>query len=87
MIYHLAESYSSLGVISIKSFQLFAEDACLTRSPLWSHCQQLYLRTNRHVLNLLNDGDGATHQRQEYAKWLLQLGEGHLPNLIGTPLL
>lgn len=50
---------------------------CLQRSYLWQHVQKMSLKTNMRLLQNANAINA--YEQQEFAKWLLELGEGKLP--------
>ena len=54
--------------------------ACLYQSILWKHVRLIKLKTNMHLLHAADDPD-ATEQ-ENFAKWLLKVGEGHIPTII-----
>ena len=60
-------------------------NACITKSErLWQQTQILHLTTNMRCERLLRRGDPASaSQIQEYADWLLRLGEGRIPVAAG----
>ena len=57
-------------------------NACLTKSPLWESCVKLKLCINMRVFANTNSYDDQSRDHlQNYADWLLKLGEGKLPNV------
>ena len=60
-------------------------NACITKSErLWSQTQIIHLTTNMRCERLLRRGDQeSASQIQEYADWLLRLGEGRIPVAAG----
>ena len=60
-------------------------NACITKSErLWSQTQIIHLTTNMRCERLLRRGDPeSASQIQEYADWLLRLGEGRIPVAAG----
>ena len=60
-------------------------NACITKSErLWLQTQIIHLTTNMRCERLLRRGDSeSASQIQEYADWLLRLGEGRIPVAAG----
>ena len=54
--------------------------ACLCRSTLWKHIRLMKLKTNMHLLRAADDPD--VTEQENFAKWLLKVGEGRIPTII-----
>ncbi|XP_058122881.1 ATP-dependent DNA helicase PIF1-like [Anopheles ziemanni] len=54
---------------------------CLKKSPLWEHCQKLSLSVNMRVQRAPNSHLAA--ELQEFAEFLLSIGEGRHPTFAG----
>ena len=50
--------------------------ACLQYSDLWQHVQMMTLKINMRLFQVVHTEDALL--QQDFANWLLQLGEGHL---------
>src|SRR6185295_984761 len=50
--------------------------ACLQYSYLWQHVQMMTLKINMRLFQVVHTEDALL--QQDFAKWLLQLGGGHL---------
>src|ERR1044072_7510287 len=53
--------------------------ASLRRSILWKNIRLMKLKTNMRLLRAADDPDAA--EQEEFAKWLLKVGEGRVPNV------
>ena len=53
--------------------------ASLRRSILWKNIRLMKLKTNMRLLRAADDLDAA--EQEEFAKWLLKVGEGCVPNV------
>lgn len=54
--------------------------ASLCRSILWKNVRLMKLKTNMRLLRAVDDPDAA--EQEKFAKWLLEVGEGHVPTII-----
>ena len=74
MKHYLVVKFSSLEGTSGRCFLLFQKDHiqenCIKRSPLWQHFSIMKLTQNLR----------AHQDQQEFAKWLLKLGDGKIEN-------
>ena len=46
-------------------------------SILWKDVRLMKLKTNMHFLHAADDSDAA--EQEKFIKWLLKVGEGHVP--------
>ena len=52
---------------------------CLCRSTLWNHVNVMKLNINMRLLNTTYNSN--TAEQAEFAKWLLEVGEGRVPTI------
>src|SRR5438874_10516210 len=55
--------------------------SCLRRSILWTHVKLIKLKINMRLQHAENQPDAA--EQKEFADWLLEVGEGHIPTIRG----
>jgi hypothetical protein len=60
-------------------------DASIKRSYLWAHMKEYTLVTNMRVQRLTEQGRDVAVQ-QDFARWLLDVGEGKTPNPLPIPI-
>ncbi|CAB4464745.1 unnamed protein product [Rhizophagus irregularis] len=54
----------------------------LCQSTLWKHVNVMKLKINMRLFNATNNSD--TAEQAEFAKWLLEVGEGRVPAISKT---